>query len=193
MSDDLGMDINKCITWQYNNAEKLKSIIALKAKWYSEHYTNFWKEWYEKVFNIDTANSFGLTLWGKLLNIERPTYIDANGNKKVFDDEMFRLLLKGQIMLFNTNGSAFEVNRYLEFIFRSKGEIYAIDRYNMLFDLFVDYYPDEKEKAVLENIYFLPRPAGVWLRIVNHVKDETFGFAGSEFQPFEQGIFGMRV
>ena len=75
-------DLSKVILWQYDDAEKFKSIVANEQEFMDNAVTKFWDDFNTNVFNLNTCNTFGLELWGKLLNIARPTYND--GGTKIY-------------------------------------------------------------------------------------------------------------
>ena len=68
---DFDFDVNllESLLWQYNDAERLQSILQQKQDWFKENHTDFWDDWYDNVFNLDTANDFGLTVWAKILEV----------------------------------------------------------------------------------------------------------------------------
>lgn len=57
------------LKWEQNKAPNLTSLVEKKAEWLSEYNEGFWVDWYTNVFNIDTANSFGLSLWCIILGV----------------------------------------------------------------------------------------------------------------------------
>lgn len=68
------VNLLQSILWQYNNATKLKSLVTQKQAWYQVYHTNFWQNWFTNVFNLLTANSFGIAVWSYILNV--PLYIN---------------------------------------------------------------------------------------------------------------------
>lgn len=91
-------DLTRALKWMHNNAPKLQSIIQQKADWYSKYNTAFWTNWEANVFDIRTANAFGLVVWCIILGIpldlfdfspitnafaygaQRGNYLDGGGN-----------------------------------------------------------------------------------------------------------------
>ncbi len=65
MSENLDLNVNllKSILWQYENADKLKALVIGQQEWINENHTEFWKSWIRDVFNLKTANAFGLAVW----------------------------------------------------------------------------------------------------------------------------------
>ena len=52
---DSSLNLKVAILWQYEDAEKLKAIVAAKQQWVNQNQRDFWYSWYRDVFNIDTA------------------------------------------------------------------------------------------------------------------------------------------
>ncbi len=77
------VDILQVILWQYNNATNLVSLLNDKQSWLQSYQTEFWynpgttsaEGWYQNVFDLLTANTFGLAVWAILLNV--PSYLPA--------------------------------------------------------------------------------------------------------------------
>jgi hypothetical protein len=68
------VNLLQAILWQYDEAVNLLSLINKKQEWYNKYQTQFWTDWYNNVFNILTANQFGLSVWSYILNV--PLYLD---------------------------------------------------------------------------------------------------------------------
>ena len=68
------VNLLQAILWQYDEATNLLSLINKKQDWYNINQTQFWTDWYNNVFNILTANQFGLSVWSYILNV--PLYVD---------------------------------------------------------------------------------------------------------------------
>lgn len=64
-----------CYLWQYDKAENLVSVLKAEESFLSLNVTNFWEDWFNNVFNLKTANTFGLETWGKVLGVPRYEYI----------------------------------------------------------------------------------------------------------------------
>lgn len=176
-----------CILWQYNKAERLQAIIQACQDEFNGNVRDFWNNFYTNIFNIDTANTFGLTVWGILLGVERPTYIDG-GVTYPYSDNMYRLFLKSRIMMFQMDGSVYQINKYIQYLFPDK-PIYVIDNLDMTMSLNFYYTPSAEEWQVLNNPDFLPRPSGVMLEVKAIDPANIFGFNGTGFQPWDTKPF----
>lgn len=67
--DSIQRDILSCLLWQHNNAKNLTALLTKKAAWYASNYQDFWKNWFNNVFNLFTCNDFGLTVWSIILDL----------------------------------------------------------------------------------------------------------------------------
>jgi hypothetical protein len=72
---DYTVNLLQCILWQYDESTKIISLINQKQNWYNNYQTQFWTDWYNNVFNLITANDFGLSVWSYILNI--PLYLNT--------------------------------------------------------------------------------------------------------------------
>lgn len=176
-----------CFLWQYDKAENLKNLLKKKQAFYEKAVSAFWKQWTEDVFNIDTAKTFGLNLWGGFLGVNRPSYIE-NGQTIIFTDDQYRTVIKGRLMLMNSNGSVPSINQYLNYLFPNKA-VFVVDYQDMSINLVFYYTPTAEELAIINLDGFLPRPAGVNVNYRIIPPDEVFGFYGQDMAPMDQGSF----
>lgn len=63
------IDVTQSLLWQYNNATNIIQLINNKQNFITNNYENFWNDWYTDVFNLTTANSFGLCVWSQILGL----------------------------------------------------------------------------------------------------------------------------
>lgn len=157
------IDLEKCILWQYDKAEKLGNLIKAKQEWYRNNVSYFITKWYLDVFNIKTATDFGLSVWGKILNFPRQIV-----NKQIsilnLSTEQYRFLLLGQVLKFKMNCTIPEINRYLRVIFNetTNDNVYVIDNHDMTITYHIEPTSLSYEiKTLIQNYNFLPSPAGV--------------------------------
>lgn len=55
------------LLWQYSNTPRLSQIVQNEIAFFKENAQDFFSNWYNDVFNLKTANSFGLNVWGFIL------------------------------------------------------------------------------------------------------------------------------
>lgn len=221
-------DTNAGNLFQYNNAPILQSLLSAEATFYQQNVGVFFEDWLTDVLNIDTANTFGLEVWGKILGVPRPyqvpenyhvnrrgqfelyntesgtfhefwligqdnpaIYLDAGhgvDSQSFVDDETYRLFLKGRMFLYNSNGSVYDINRYLSLIFPDR-PIYVLNGYDMTVSVVFFYTPSLRDLALINSPDFLPLPTGVESNVAITSFDYTFGFEGSGLLGFNQGVF----
>lgn len=181
------IDLNDCYLWQYDKATHIKTLMQNKQKFLKANVEDFWNNWLKDVFNIDTASTFGLNLWGRFLGVGRPSYLDG-GVLVEFDDDQYRTVLKGRLMLMMSNGSVPEINKYINYLFPDKST-FVVDYQDMSVNIVFYYTPSSQEMAIIQLDGFLPRPAGVNVNYVIVPPDEVFGFYGQELSTFDNGSF----
>lgn len=185
---DPEINLKQCLLWQYNNAPALRALILQKQDWYKTHQEDFWNYWYNCVFNLDSADDFGLTVWGEILDFPRQVK-SVDGSLHVLTTEQYRTVLKGQMLKFNMGVTAPEVNKWLSVVFGAQGKAYCLDNLDMTAIPFVfEQNPSDEILWLLANVDFLPRPAGVGYE-VRLIGQDIFGFNGSGLQTFDNGVF----
>jgi hypothetical protein len=208
---DYSVNLLQALLWQYNDAARLQSLLEQKQEWYNTEYSEFWEDWGRDVFDLRTANDFGLSVWAVILNI--PLTITSgtvpsanlwgfgpfrkNFNRGNFapsssgirlTTEQRRLVLRLRYFQLVTRGAIPEINAFLKYVFASFGIVYALDGLNMSMDYVFTFQPPSQLRFVLETYDILPRPAGVGVSYTVLVRD-TFGF-GPYHQNFNRGTFG---
>ncbi len=209
---NFSVNVLEALLWQYNDAEKLQSLLQSKQDWYNENQRDFWANWYHDVFDLRTANDFGLSVWSIILNI--PLFVEVpfieqtndawgfgsfrknfnNGNfgaagssVNVLTKEQKRLILRLRYFQLCSRGAIPEINEFLFSVRDILGECYVLDGLNMTITYVFAIAPSANILYVLENFDILPRPAGVKLNLVVSVRD-AWGF-GEYRKNFNHGNF----
>lgn len=212
------VDLLRAILWQYNVAENLQGILERKKDWYVINHEQFWSDWYRDVFNMDTANSFGLSVWAIILGIplvvtsdtpnpNKPTWGFTathknfnNGNfQHHFGDEITltteqkRMVLKLRYFYLVSRGTIPEMNKVIKYVFGSRGGGYVIDNYDMsTIAVIFDFKPNESIRFVMDKYSIFPRPAGVGLKYeFRNTNRKVFAF-GDERNNFRKGNFKQK-
>lgn len=210
---DFSVDLMKALLWQHDNAEGLKTLLQKKQQWYDINQTEFWEDWFTNVFDLDTANDFGLAVWARILNVPLQVRVEANVlrpafgfgvNHKNFNNGSFargksgdislttsqqRLVLKLRYFQLISRGAVPETNEWLASLFGDQGSVFVIDHNDMTFaTYFFRFQPDSQLLFILEKYDLLPRPAGVGVRYQVQVRP-SFGF-GVNHLNFDNGNFG---
>lgn len=61
--------ITRALRWQQNKAPRITSLLNQKQAWYDRYNTQFWQNWETSVFDLRTANPFGLVVWCIILGL----------------------------------------------------------------------------------------------------------------------------
>lgn len=179
------------IIWQYDNAPALKSLIESKNEYYSLNLNQFWEKIVSDFLNIHTATDWGLNLWGKILKLNRIYNID--GQTITLTTETYRRVILGKLQLIRLNGTIPEINKYLNFVFKtdegSNFQSYAFDNNDMTIQYVLNFEPTQEELALIYDRVILPTPAGVLDRLYILEQSKIFGFYDTGFQPWGQAPF----
>lgn len=206
---DFSVNLLQALLWQYNDAKKLQSLLTSKEQWYAVNQTQFWTDWTRDVFNLRTANDFGLSVWAVILDVPLSFELNGTGARPVFGFgihnlnfthgnfgrdasgiasltmEQKRLVLRLRYYQLISDGSAPFSNFVLSDVF---GQGYVLDPGNMTCTYIFPTALPSMLIQILENFDLLPRPAGVGVNILIN-PDEVFGFAPI-YLNFENGQFG---
>lgn len=179
------------IIWQYDNAEKLKSLIIAKNSYYENNLQEFWQKIIDDFLNIHTATDWGLNLWGLILKVKR--IYNINGKNITISTELYRRVILGNLQMLRMTGTVPEINRYLNFIFKieegTNFHSYVFDNNDMTIQYVLNFEPTEEELVLIYARAILPTPAGVLDRIYILEQKKIFGFYSTGFQPWGQAPF----
>lgn len=171
------------------------------------------KLFYDKIFNIYTAQGWGLDNWGRILgigrilNVEPEDFFGFEGSGlKSFDqqgfyypwltnnyrleDTPYRQLLLYKAAANIAASDLSTLNRLLNQIFGGRGA-YIVESGVMSIRFYFEFHLTPYERALMRLDFIPPRPAGVGYEWIEAPPAETFGFNGSFLQPFEQGTFNQ--
>lgn len=212
MSYSCEINLTKALDWQRSNAVRLTRLLEKKQAWYEKNYCDFWNDWQTDVFNLDTANEFGLSVWSIILdeplfgvneaspedypdwgfsetseNFDNGSFASDSDTGFNFTIEQKRTILKLRAFIFmSMSGSTVQINERLADII-GNGKVVAFDGLNMDMIYLVN---DSSISGFIEYIKakdLLPRPAGVSLSVLDS-SIEQFGFAGDSSN-FNNGNF----
>ncbi|WP_019573367.1 DUF2612 domain-containing protein [Curvibacter lanceolatus] len=173
-------------------------------------------EFYDTIWNVDTATGYGLDVWGRIVGVTRGLKQASSGSFFGFSegsgqpfgqapfypgkatianvtlgDDTYRqlILLKAAANISNCTIPA--INSMLQTLFSGRGRCYAQDSGDMTMRLVFEFALTDTDLSILLYSGVLPRPAGVLLTVIQISTSATFGFseAGSVSQPFGQGSF----
>lgn len=210
---DHSVDLLRSILWQYNDAANLQALLQSKQDWYDENHVQFWEDWITDVFDLRTANSFGLSVWSVILNLPlfgetqiSPSDYPAfgfesslnfdNGNFATdsigllgLPDEQKRIILRLRYFQLTTRCAIPEINEFLNGLFGAN-EIYVLDGLNMTMTYVFAGPLAQSFFTIFQILDVLPRPAGVE---VNFVNSDILFFGFDEFNlNFDNGSFARQ-
>lgn len=183
---DSSVDLVRALLWQHDNATALRSLIESKQDWYNINQSTFWANWYRDVFNIDTANDFGLAVWGRILNVGLGLQVDStigiphfgfgiyhrnfnNGNfaratsgEQALSTEQKRLIIRLRYYQLISRGTVVEINEAMVRIFGDLGQVFVRDPLDMSKITYVfKFTPSSRVRLILDRMNLLPRPSGI--------------------------------
>ena len=167
----------------------VSNLIIKRAEVWDEYFGDIAKRFVNEILNLDTCVSEALDYyWGRLYKITR-VFTDALGNKMTLDDDLFREVLKIRAFGSRWDGTLASMNNFMAGLFKGQRFVFVTDSQSMSGGLkyeFSTLTPEELYLFTHKDI--LPRQAGVGLEIHIIDTDTTFGFYGTELQPWGQGV-----
>jgi hypothetical protein len=174
---------------EYGTAPTINTLIYCMNQW-KDPSANI-NSFYNMIFNIDTAEGYGLDVWGRILGVGRVLQITAtdpywgyheastlsawpynpgggifyNGEQLTgnypLTDAGFRVLLMAKAAFNICSGSSQGINALLLALFPGRGNAYVVDNRNMSMTYVFDFTPTPVEVAIIQQSGVLPRPTGV--------------------------------
>lgn len=210
---NIKVNIDSALDLQRNKADKIIKLITAKQQWYENNLSQFFYDWFLTVFNLTTADKFGLYVWASILDVSLlkdklpvPKSLPVIGfdrdDSKNFKKSVFgwnssssidltvdeeRALLKLKAFILSMDGSRIGINKALADIFGA-GVISYIDLENMNATYHIS---DESLKdfiLFLNSVDLLPRPAGVKINEIIIGDKPIFG-VGENNNNFNRGVF----
>lgn len=211
------IQVERTIISQYANSPTLGALIANMNE-YIDPRVNM-QAFYDFVWNVDTAQGFGLDIWGKIVGVSRLLKIPANtktlgfantsfppdwapfnqgtffaggggGQAFILPDDIFRTLILTKALANIVATTAASLNQLLRNLFPGRGVCYVLDNGGMSMTFYFEFDISTAEYAILTQSGALPHPAGVQFNVVV-IPAGVFGFAemGGPSEPFDQGTF----
>jgi hypothetical protein len=146
---------------------------------------------FDTVFNVDTAVGFGLDIWGRIVGVGRvfpisnTIYFGFEGTDNVgwnqgvwwdgvagttnfaLADTPYRRLILAKAMSNITDGSIPSINAILRQLFSGRGNAYVQDNANMTMTYTFDFALDPVDRTIVVNSGVLPHPTGVTVNVVS--------------------------
>lgn len=204
--------VERTIISQYSNSPTLCALIH-NMDAYIDPQADL-DTFYNFVWNVQTAQAWGLDIWGRIVGIGRllkipddPPQIGFNNgpgtpfNQAPFNggvastqtyslaDDAYRTLILSKALANISACTAPSLNQLLQNLFTGRGRSYVVDTGNMTLRYVFEFALTPVEIAIVTSSGALPHPAGVQSFSVQVNADTTFGFNGGSGQPFGQGVF----
>jgi Protein of unknown function (DUF2612) len=198
-------NVEQTIISQYANSPTLTQLVA-NMNQYIRQDVNF-ETFYDFVWNVDTAQGFGLDIWGAIVGVSRllevPSDIEIFGfendetppgvfpfnvgvfnfpgsgtsNSFLLPDSAYRTLILVKALSNISATSAPAINQLLQNLFPGRGKAYVLDLGGMAMQFTFEFALTNTELAILSQSGALPHPAGVKVTIVVIPQFSIFGFA----------------
>ena len=209
---DLSVNLLQAILWQYENAPNLVALVQAEQAEATQANEVFWTDWTRDVFDLTTANEFGLSVWSRILDYPITLKSDKRitgkifgfgVNQKNFENGNFGILSDTETLLglqearqllllrwfkLTQRPTLPNINKALASVF-GPGQASVIDSYDMSSVTYsFTAAPNYKLRDLLNKTDALPRPSGVGAKWQIQVKP-SWGF-GVNHLNFENGNFG---
>jgi len=172
---------------QYNQSPTMQTLLYAMNQWIRPD--DNLDDFYKLIWNVDSAQGYGLDVWGRIVAVNRVLQIQAttpyfgfeeatnlsawpwnqgifySGEKltqnHVLDDIGFRTLIMAKAAFNICNGSIPAMNAILLALFPGRGNAYVVDNQDMSMTYVFDFVPSNVEAAIIGQSGVLPKPAGV--------------------------------
>lgn len=192
------IDVEQTIISQYGNSATITQLVRNMNE--SLDPRADFDTFFDYVWNVETAQGFGLDIWGRIVGVDRTLNVPADTpNPGMFPftpgvvtltDSQFRTVVLVKALANITNGTATGLNQLLSNLFAGRGRCYVLDMGAMSMRLVTEFFLQPFEYVIITQSGVAPRPAGVLVNILQSDPSQTFGFAEAiQFQPFDQGTF----
>lgn len=215
MSDPYFCEINllSSLDWQRSGADIVRHFVQNEQDWMQVNHADFWNNWQKDVFNLGTANDFGLAVWSIILDeqlysgslrseddypdfgfsSESENFFDgsfASSGVYRLDTDNARIILRLKAFkVLAMGGPIKQINTALSVIF-GKDKLLAFDNLDMSFEYqikdnnLIGIADEARERDLL------PRPIGIEISSLRTVADvDSFGFAEDDENFFDGNFF----
>lgn len=179
-------DVQKTILSQYACAPSLNTLIAAWNQAFDP--APLIDQWYARIWNLATAQGYGLDVWGRIVGVQRVLKIPsenflgfaeaqdltaqgfntvpwykgtATSSNVSLSDEGFRQLIYAKALANITDGSVLSLNAILMALFAGQGDAWVEDHGDMSMTYVFNFIPTDVQVSIIQSSGVLPRPAGV--------------------------------
>lgn len=211
---NFALNLLRALLWKHNRAERLEALVRSKQAWYEVNQSGFWQDWLRDVFDLRTANAFGLQVWARILGVRLSVPVDPSDPDKptwgfgtffrnfgrgnfgrrgdgtqLLTLEEQRVLLRLRYLALISRATIPDMNRAVTAVFGDRGRVYALDPLDMSAVVYVfTFDPGRRLLDLLVEYDALPRPSAVGVTVTVLTRPR-FGF-GPYNRNFNRGTFG---
>ena len=179
------------ITDQFANSPVILQLVENFGQYFSPS-ANI-EQFFNLIWNIETAEGRGLTIWGEIVNVGNvvtiegfdpigfeqggPTYtgvdqgpfqIGSNVTENFqLTDDAYRQVILAKALFNICNGSTQAINQILLNLFPNRGNCYVVDNLDMSMTYKFDFVLTLVEQAIVAQSGVLPRSTGVSYDVVS--------------------------
>lgn len=184
-------DYRQTIISQFANSAVLTQLIADFNDYIDQ--TNNFDAFFDLIWNVDTAQGYGLDVWGRIVGVTRTLQVqaglyfgfaEAGGltvspfNQAPFfsgstltsnfqlSDDAFRVLIFAKALANISDGSIPAINQILLNLFPGRGNAYVTDGEDMTMTYTFEFELTSVEAAIVTESGALPKPVGVSASVV---------------------------
>lgn len=176
---------------QYANSPILTTLITSFASYVDP--TATLDDFYDLIRNVDTAQGYGLDVWGRIVAVNRvlqitagPKYFGFEEGAPDYDgfnqapfwggepltqnyavsDDGFRVMILAKAFSNICDGSIGSINMLLTMLFGASGRCYCTDGLDMTMTYTFEFTLSPLQSAIVSQSGVLPRPTGVSVSVV---------------------------
>lgn len=209
-------NVEQTIISQFSNSPTIVGLVR-NMNAYIDQTTNF-QAFYDYVWNVNTAQGFGLDIWGRIVDVSRnlqvaPSVTNFGFSDGVNDyapfgqapfyagppatstytlsDDAYRTLILAKALANISATTSQALNQLLRNLFPGRGRCYVNDMGAMSMRYTFEFALQPYELAIVKTSGVLPHGAGVNVTVLQY-PTPTFGFSemgGRDAAPFGQGAF----
>ena len=184
-------DYKKTIISQYSNSATMMQLID-SFDGYIDPTANY-DQFYNLIWNVATAQGYGLDVWGRIVGVTRVLQVATGVNlglhgpsgnsgdslnvapfysggplisNYALSDDAFRTLIYAKALANISDGSIPSINAILMTLFGAGGNVYCTDGLDLTMTYTFSYVPSLVDQAIVEQSHALPKPSGVALTVV---------------------------
>lgn len=176
---------------QFSNSDVLTTLITNFAQYIDP--TQNVDDFFDFIWNVDTAQGYGLDVWGRIVGVSRTIEVPSTqsyfgfeempdaGSTFPFDiffsgsigtnnfqlsDSAFRVLIFAKALANISDGSIPSINQLLLNLFPNRGDCYVTDGEDMTMTYTFEFGLSAVELVIVQQSGVLPKPVGVAAAVV---------------------------